>query len=100
MLERELRFPDLVVTNDRVAQESAIEVIKAVRAYTAELTPAAIITDQNSGRTGIEVEGGPCSLIEKPLSPERLRDHLVAALVARLPTVAEPPELQLREKQR
>jgi signal transduction histidine kinase/DNA-binding response OmpR family regulator len=100
VLERELRFPDLVVTNDRVAQESAIEVIKAVRAYTAELTPAAIITDQNSGRTGIEVEGGPCSLIEKPLSPERLRDHLVAALVARLPTVAEPPELPLREKQR
>jgi signal transduction histidine kinase/CheY-like chemotaxis protein len=97
VLERELRFPDLVVTNYRVAQESAIEVIKAVRAYTAEPTPAAIITDQNTGRTGIEVEGGRCSLIEKPLSPERLRDHLIAALVARLPTVAGPPELHLHE---
>ncbi len=92
VLERELRFPDLVVTNYRVARESGIEVIKAVRAYTAELTPAAIISDENPERTEIEAEVGLCSLIEKPLSPERFRDYLVAALDARPQTVAQPAE--------
>jgi CheY-like chemotaxis protein len=81
VLERELRFPDLVVTNYRVAQESGIEIIKAIRAYTAELTPAVIVTDEDPQRIKIEGEvGAQCSLIKKPLSPERLRDHLVAAL--------------------
>jgi CheY-like chemotaxis protein len=92
VLERELRFPDLVVTDYRVAQESGVEVVKAVRAYTAELTPAAIISDENPEWTEVEAEVGLCSLIKKPLSPERLRDHLVAALVARPQTVAQPAE--------
>ena len=86
------RFPDLVVTDYRVAQESGVEVVKAVRAYTAELTPAAIISDENPEWTEVEAEVGLCSLIKKPLSPERLRDHLVAALVARPQTVAQPAE--------
>jgi DNA-binding NtrC family response regulator len=74
-LERELRFPDAVVTDYRLGEgRTGLEVIAAVRSYTGEETAAVIVT----GEDGIDTAMLGHPTIRKPVSAGELRKHLVS----------------------
>ncbi|HEY1289004.1 MAG TPA: ATP-binding protein [Burkholderiales bacterium] len=74
-LERELRFPDAVVTDYRLGEgRTGLEVIAAVRSYTGEHTAAVIVT----GEDGIDTASLGHPAIRKPVSANELRKCLVS----------------------
>jgi len=81
LLEGELRFPDAVVTDFRLAdQRTGLDAIAAVQRYSGERTPAVIVTGEDLGRTEVESEGSLYPVIKKPAAAEELRRRLVGAL--------------------
>ena len=83
LLERELRFPDVVVTDYRIgAGRTGLEVITAVQAYTGERTPAVVVTGEDLGKAELQANGNLYPIVKKPVAAEVLRKHLVAALGA------------------
>jgi len=74
-LERELRFPDAIVTDYRLGEgQTGLEVIAAVRSYTGEETAAVIVT----GEDGIDTATLGHPTIRKPVSAGELRKYLVS----------------------
>jgi CheY-like chemotaxis protein/two-component sensor histidine kinase len=74
-LERELRFPDAIVTDYRLGEgQTGLEVIAAVRGYTGEQTAAVIVT----GEEGIDTATLGHPTIRKPVSAGELRKCLVS----------------------
>jgi CheY-like chemotaxis protein len=81
ILERELRFPDAIVTDYRLRDgQTGLDVIATVRRYTGEGTPAVIVTGEEMDEAELEIAGSACPVIKKPLSAEQLRRYLVAAV--------------------
>jgi signal transduction histidine kinase/CheY-like chemotaxis protein len=81
ILERELRFPDAILTDYRLGdRQTGLDVIAAVRQYTGEKTPAVIVTGEELEKAGLEIAGSVYPVIKKPLSAEQLRRYLVAAV--------------------
>jgi CheY-like chemotaxis protein len=81
ILERELRFPDVIVTDYRLGdRQTGLDVIAAVRQYTGEKTPAVIVTGEELEKAELEIAGSVYPVIKKPLSAEQLRRYLVAAV--------------------
>jgi CheY-like chemotaxis protein len=92
LLEREVRFPDAIVTDYRLGDgQTGLNVIAMVRQYTGERTPAVIVTGEELGRAELEVGGTMYAVVKKPLTAEQLRGHLVAA-VSRQARPAGPDE--------
>src|SRR5262245_42743790 len=86
LLERELRFPDAVVTDFRLAdRHTGLDAIAAVQRYSGERTAAVIVTGEDLGRTEIESDGRLYPVIKKPVATEELRRRLAGAL-------SQPPE--------
>ncbi|HEY7239292.1 MAG TPA: ATP-binding protein [Burkholderiales bacterium] len=74
-LERELRFPDAIVTDYRLGEgQTGLDVIAAVRSYTGEETAAVIVT----GEDGIDTATLGHPTIRKPVSAGELRKYLVS----------------------
>jgi CheY-like chemotaxis protein/anti-sigma regulatory factor (Ser/Thr protein kinase) len=74
-LERELRFPDAIVTDYRLGEgRTGMDVIAAVRSYTGEQTAAVIVT----GEDGIDAATLGHPTIRKPVSAAELRKYLVS----------------------
>ena len=74
-LERELRFPDAIVTDYRLGEgRTGLEVIAAVRGYTGEQTAAVIVT----GEDGIDTATLGHPTIRKPVTAGELRKCLVS----------------------
>ena len=74
-LERELRFPDAIVTDYRLGQgRTGLDVIAAVRSYTGEETAAVIVT----GEEGVDTATLGHPAIRKPVSANELRKCLVS----------------------
>ncbi|HJY75533.1 MAG TPA: hybrid sensor histidine kinase/response regulator [Burkholderiales bacterium] len=74
-LERELRFPDAIVTDYRLGEgRTGLEVIAAVRSYTGEETAAVIVT----GEEGLDTARLGHPTIRKPVSAGELRKCLVS----------------------
>ena len=91
ILERELRFPDMVITDYRIAgPKTGLDVIAAVRAYTNEQTPSIIVTGDDLAKTQLD-RSTNVPVIKKPLSAEQLRQHLVQCLMADLARTPLPP---------
>ncbi len=81
-LERELRFPDAVITDYRIGErETGLEAISAVRAYTGENTPALIVT----GEEFVDTAAAAFPVVKKPVAIDQLRRHLLAALESGAP---------------
>jgi signal transduction histidine kinase/CheY-like chemotaxis protein len=81
ILERELRFPDAIVTDYRLGDgQTGLDVIATVRQYTGERTPAVIVTGEELGKAELEIAGRIYAVVRKPLSAEQLRRHLLAAV--------------------
>ena len=81
LLERELRFPDALVTDLRLAGgRTGLEAIAAVQSYSGERTPAIIVTGEDLGSGELEAEGRFYPVLRKPFAAEELRRRLVAAL--------------------
>jgi CheY-like chemotaxis protein len=93
ILERELRFPDVIITDYRIGgPKTGLDVIAAVRAHTNEETPSIIVTGEDLAK--IRLEGtGSVPVIKKPLSAEQLRQHLVQHLTAELGRAPRAPAL-------
>jgi len=74
-LERELRFPDAIVTDYRLGEgRTGLDVIAAVRSYTGEETAAVIVT----GEEGVDTASLGHPAIRKPVSASELRKCLVS----------------------
>jgi signal transduction histidine kinase/CheY-like chemotaxis protein len=81
VLERELRFPDAVLTDYRVdASHTGLDVIAVVRRHTGERTPGVIVSGEDLGVSELGVDGELCPIVRKPVASEELRRRLVAAL--------------------
>jgi two-component system, sensor histidine kinase len=93
ILERELRFPDMIITDYWIGgPKTGLDVIAAVRAHTNEETPSIIVTGEDLAK--IRLEGtGSVRVIKKPLSAEQLRQHLVQHLTAELGRAPRAPAL-------
>jgi CheY-like chemotaxis protein/anti-sigma regulatory factor (Ser/Thr protein kinase) len=80
-LERELRFPDAIITDYRLGErETGLEAISAVRAYTGENTPALIVTGEEFLETEAVAAAVVFPIVKKPVAIEQLRRRLLAAL--------------------
>lgn len=81
VLERELRFPDAVLTDYRIgASQTGLDVMAVVRRYTGEQTPGVIVSGEDLGVTELEADGDVYPIVRKPVASEELRRCLVAAL--------------------
>jgi signal transduction histidine kinase/CheY-like chemotaxis protein len=81
LLEREVRFPDAIVTDYRLGEgQTGLNVIATVRQYTGERTPAVVVTGEELGTAELEVGGSTYAVVKKPLTAEQLRRLLVAAV--------------------
>ena len=81
LLDRDLRFPDALVTDFRLAgRHTGLDVIAAVRRYSGERTPAVVVTGEDLGKAEMEHEGEFYPIVRKPLAAEELRRRLVAML--------------------
>lgn len=80
-LERELRFPDAIVTDYRIGEhETGLEAISAVRAHTGENTPALIVTGEEFVEADAAAHATVFPVLKKPVAVEQLRRQLLAAL--------------------
>src|SRR5215467_11092297 len=81
LLDRELRFPDALITDFRLGDRlTGLDVIAAVRRYSGERTPAVVVTGEDLGSAELEHDGEFYPIVKKPLAAEELRRRLVAVL--------------------
>jgi two-component system, sensor histidine kinase len=81
LLERELRFPDVIVTDLRLVRgQTGLDVIAAVQRYSGEPTPAVIVTGEDLGGTELEADGKTYAVVKKPVAADELRRRLIRAL--------------------
>jgi signal transduction histidine kinase/ActR/RegA family two-component response regulator len=87
------RRPDLLICDFRLVESrNGVQVIKRLREWLGELVPAIVITGDLEGSALALKQGDGLEVLRKPVSPDRLRQVVLAALRRRAAGMAASGE--------